>query len=209
MSEFPSQSHASREPREPREVAPVTVTPGRIRKAPIGRRIRDNLFAGSARDVWMEMFWNTFVGGVADNLADAFHAGVDTLFRGQSGGGGYRPSASGSRFRNRNSQIQKHNPERALGGGMPSERFSSDARIRQDTSVVEYESRAEAEEVLRALNLALDEFDFVTLAEFYQLSQISSAHTDFKFGWDSLGGARVVHSRGKYYLDLPSVIQLK
>jgi hypothetical protein len=209
MTQIPSQRPGSHEAREQKPVQPAVMTPGVIRKAPIGRRIRDNLFAGSARDVWMEMFWNTFVGGIADSMADAFHAGVDTAFRGQAGsGGGYRTPST--RFRsNRSSQIMKHNPDRALGGGAPTERFSRDARVRQDTSVVEYASRAEAENVLQSLNLAIDQFDIVTLAEFYELSQITPEHTDYKFGWDSLGGASVVHSRGGYFLDLPPVIQIK
>ena len=204
MDQFPSQSHASR---EPREIQPVVLTPGKIRKAPVGQRLRETFFQGNARDVWGAMFWEVFMSGIRDNVADAFHEGVDTLLRGQ-GGGGYRRSRSGIGRSNSNS---RHNPDRALGGGGrgTDDRYSRDDRNRQNTSVIEIGSRAEAEEVLRAMNASLDQFDVVTLAEFYLLVKITPDHTDYKFGWEDLGGSRIAHSRGTYYLDLPPVITLK
>lgn len=204
MTEFPSQSNKSR---EPREVQPVVMNAGRVRKTPMGTRLRETFFQGNARDVWGAMFWNVFMEGIRDNVADAFHEGVDTLLRGQGGGGGYRRSRSGI---SRNSSVSRHNPDRALGSGRTQEdRYSRDDRNRQNTSVIELDSRAEAEQVLVSLNASLDQFDVVTLAEFYQLVKISPEHTDYKFGWEDLGNARIAHSRGAYYLDLPPVITLK
>lgn len=203
MDEFPAQSHKAR---EQREVQPVVRNPGRIRKAPVGQRFRETFFQGSAQDVWGAMFWNVFMQGIRDNIADAFHEGVDTLFRGQGGGGGYRSS----RARSRSSQITKHNPDRALGGrsSVP-ERISREDRDRHNFSGIELDSRAEAEQVLSELNQSLDQFDVVSLAEFLQLCKITPDHTDYKYGWEDLGGARIVHSRGAYYLDLPQPIVIK
>lgn len=204
MDQLPSQSHRAR---EPREVQPVVMNAGRIRKAPLGTRLRETFFQGNARDVWGAMFWEVFMSGIRDNVADAFHEGVDTLLRGQGGGGGYRRSRSGI---SRNNSINRHNPDRALGVTRGAEdRYSREDRNRQNTSVIELDSRAEAEEVLVAMNASLDQYDFVTLAEFYQLVRISPEHTDYKFGWEDLGGAKISHSRGSYYLDLPPVITLK
>lgn len=205
MDQFPSQSHKAR---EPREVQPVVMNAGRIRKAPLGTRLRETFFQGNAKDVWGAMFWNVFMEGIRDNVADAFHEGVDTLLRGPGGGGGYRrASRSGI---SRSNPINRHSPDRALGSTRGSEdRYSRDDRNRQNTSVIEIDSRAEAEEVLAAMTVSLDQYDFVTLAEFYQLVKISPEHTDYKFGWEDLGGSRIVHHRGSYFLDLPPVITLK
>lgn len=198
MEQFPSQSHASR---EPREVQPVTREPGRVRKAPMGRRLRETFFQGSAADVRDGMIWNSFLPGVRDQIQDALINGVESLFSG--GGTSYRRSGRLGR-----SNISRHNPDKALGG-RPSERFSHDDRERQNLGVIEIDSRAEAEAVLDAMLQSIDQFDVVTLAEFYQLVQISPNHTDFKYGWEDLGGARVQHSRGAYYLDLPQPIVLR
>ena len=59
MEEFPAQSHKSR---EPREIQPVTTNPGRIRKAPWGRRFRETIIKGDAQSVWAKhKIWDTFL----------------------------------------------------------------------------------------------------------------------------------------------------
>lgn len=203
MEQFPAQSHKSR---EPREIQPVTTAPGRVRKSPPGRRLRETLIQGDAQSVWTSMIWDTFFPNLRDNIMDAVHNGVDVLF------GGY---TTGARGRNRYSSpssnrsgISKHNPDKALGRST-NDRLPDDARRNQDYSVIEIDSRVEAEEVMSQMNLLIDQFDICTVAEFLQMVRISPQHTDYKFGWEELGGAHVVSSRGFYYLDLPRPIQLR
>lgn len=199
---FPSQSHKSR---EPREIQPITKNAARVRKAPVGRRLRETFIQGDARTVWTTMLWDTFFPNLRDNFASAVHNGIDALFEGTAGG--YRRQ-SHSRYANSNN-ASRYNPDKALGSGNAPSRFSDDARRNHDFSVLELDSRVEAEEVLQQMNFLIDQYDVVTLAEFYQMVRISPQHTDYKFGWEDLGGARVVHSRNSYYLDLPRPVQLK
>lgn len=208
---FPAQSHKSREPRETqREVLPITTSEARVRKAPWSRRFRETFIQGDAHSVWGSMFWEVFLPGVRDNIANAVHDGIDSLFSGvgtvSSRRNRYNSYNSNSRYSNNG--ISKHNPDRALGGGSTS-RFDEDARRNHDFSVLEIDSRVEAEEVLSQMNLHIDQYDVCTLADFYQMVRITPAHTDYKFGWEDLGGARVVASRGSFYLDLPRVITLR
>lgn len=205
MEDLPAQSHKSR---EPREIQPITTSAARIREAPMHRKLRETFIQGDARSVWRSMIWETFFPSLRDNFNDALHNGIDSLFNGVGGGYSHRGrSRGGGRYAN--SSISKHNPDRALGGNSTSERFSDDARRNHDFSVLDIDSRVEAEEVLSQMNLLIDQFDVCTVAEFYQMVRITPSHTDYKFGWEDLGGARVVHSRGAYYLDLPRPIQLR
>ncbi len=199
MADYPSQSHKTH---EPREVVPVTRNPGRIRKAPWGRRLRETVIQGDAESAWTSMIWNSFLPGLADQIESAMHEGLSTLF-----GGG--TSVYRRERRQGGSRISRHSPDRVLGGGRPEERISRNDRTRQDVSVIEIDSRAEAETVLERLLDSIDQFDVVTLAEFYQLVQITPDHTDFGFGWDDLGGSKIVHSKGVYFLDLPTPFKLK
>ena len=121
MEELPSQSHKAR---EPREIQPITRNPGRIRKPPVGRRFLETFVLGDARDTWSSMIWDTFVPNLRDNVMDAIHDGIDTLFGGSTSRG-YRPG----RRPNRNSQISKHNPDRALAS-RSEERMTRDDRRR-------------------------------------------------------------------------------
>jgi len=44
----------------------------------------------------------------------------------------------------------------------------------------------------------------VTVADLYELTGIASSHTDNKWGWTELRGARAVRTRdGHFLLDLP------
>lgn len=201
MEEFPAQSHKSR---EPREVQPITTEVGRVRKTPAGRRLRETFIQGDAQSVWSSMLWDAFLPGVRDNVGNALHEGIDALFGGLSGG----IRRTHNRYNNRNGGISKHNPDRALGRGS-SDRYDEDARRNQDISVIEISSRVEAEEVLTQMLQIIDQHDVCTLADFYQMVRITPQHTDYKFGWDELGGAKVVSSRGMYYLDLPRPSQLR
>jgi hypothetical protein len=152
------------------------------------------------------MIWETFFPNLRDNIEDSVHDGISALFGGTSGG--YRRS---SRVPGRGGNITRHNPDRALGGRsvVPEPRLSREDKVLQNTGVIEIDSRAEAEEILAALNAAIDQFDAVSLAEFYQMVRMTPDHTDYKFGWEDLGGAKIVHSRGAYYLDLPKPIVLR
>lgn len=204
MDQFPSQSHKSG---EPREVQAVTRSPGRIRKAPLGRRLMSTFFQGDAQTTWTSMIWETFFPNLRDNIEDSVHNGISTLFGGTSSRGFY----GGSRRGPGNSQISKHNPDRALGSRMGSSepRISREDRLAQRLDVIEIDSRAEAEDVLSKLIATIDQYDFVRLAEFYQMVQISPEHTDYQWGWEDLGGSKIVHSRGAYFLDLPPLIRIK
>lgn len=203
--DYPSQSHASR---EPRKIEPVTTTEARVRKTPMGRRFRETFIQGNAQSTWSYMLWEVFFPGARDVIADGFHEGIDQMLGGARGGF-RRPNRGRSSFSG-NSQISKHNPDRALGHAPSSiERFSDEDRRKQDTSVIEIDSRVEAEEVLSQMNLLIDQFDVCSLADFYQMVRITPTTADYKFGWESLGNSRVVGSRGSFYLDLPPVAQLR
>lgn len=204
MEELPAQSHKAK---EQRDIQPVVRNPGRIRKPPFGRRLLDTFVLGDLKTTINNMIWDTFFPNMRENFQDSLHNGVESLFGGVSSG--YRSGRRGGYYAH-NSQISKHNPDRALGGrGGPAERISKDERNRQETSSVELDSRVEAGQVLEALNQIIDQYEVATLADFYKLAKITPEHTDYKWGWEDLGGAHVVHSRGVYYLDLPPVIALR
>jgi len=199
--QFPSQSHKSR---ESRVVEPVVTNPGRIREAPTGRRIRDTIFQGSARSVWTSMIWDTFFPNIRDNIQDTIHKGVDVLF------GGYTDSRIHNRYRGnyRSSAISRHNPDRALGRTSESRQIEQKPRFDGDTSVIELDSRVEAQEVLNQMNLLIDQFDVCSMADFLRLVDITPEHTHYGIGWEELGDAHVVPARGSFYLALPEPIRL-
>lgn len=203
--QFPNQSHKVN---ETREVMPITREPGKIRKASFGRRVLASMFLGDAQSTLDSVVWESFFPNLRDNIEDSVINGIHTLFGGRSNRGFGR--SRGSSHYVPQSQISRHNPDRALGSrGVPEPRMSREDKQAQNLQVIEIASRPEAEDVLAAMNATIDQYDVITLAEFYQMVRITPDHTDFQFGWEDLGGSKVVHAHGVYFLDLPPLVKLK
>ena len=67
-----------------------------------------------------------------------------------------------------------------------------------------FETRGDAEKVLDTLSEALSVYGSVSVADFYDLADISAEWTDNNFGWTDLRGARVLRTRGGgYTIDMP------
>lgn len=69
-------------------------------------------------------------------------------------------------------------------------------------------TRGDAEAVLMRMEECLDEYDAVSVADFYELVGISSNHTDNKYGWEHLRNASVVRVADGYKIKLPKPIPL-
>lgn len=76
-------------------------------------------------------------------------------------------------------------------------------RARHDFGNVVYANRGEAEEVLSRLVDLIEEYDEVTVAAFYELSNIESTHTDNRYGWTNLRDAYTDRVRNGYIIRFP------
>lgn len=73
------------------------------------------------------------------------------------------------------------------------------------------ESRMDANNVLTMLHEYADRYDYVSVADYYDLLGVSSAHTDHNFGWsfEEILKAVVTPLRGGgYIINLPPVTEI-
>lgn len=87
-------------------------------------------------------------------------------------------------------------------------RRSDNERKRERTSLdyddVEFSTRFEAREVLDKMKELLDEYDCVSVADYYRASRVDHNFTDEKFGWTNLSNASIASRKnGKYVILLP------
>lgn len=74
------------------------------------------------------------------------------------------------------------------------------ARSAYDYDDVVFQSKSDAESVLGAMEDIIDQFGIVSIADFYELSDISNPNfTTTKYGWTNLRTAEVVRLRGGGY----------
>lgn len=74
---------------------------------------------------------------------------------------------------------------------------------------VAYSTRAEAEEVLEGMCQILDQYDRVSVADLYDLSQVTGSHTDDNYGWYNLSTAEIIRTMDGYSIRLPKAEVIK
>ena len=66
-----------------------------------------------------------------------------------------------------------------------------------------FENRGDVETVVDNLNLIMENYHVVSVADLFELSNQSTVFTDNRFGWTDIGAMRVIQSGGGYILKMP------
>lgn len=88
------------------------------------------------------------------------------------------------------------------------DRYSSPRRREYEYDEIVFESRGEAEAVLRRLDEAIDEYGQVTVADLYDLAGITGEYTDNNYGWMNIRNAEAVRVRDGYVLKMPKALPI-
>ena len=86
----------------------------------------------------------------------------------------------------------------------------SRSRARFDYDDIIYESRAQAMDALDTMEDAIDAYGFVTVADMYDMVDLTAPYTGNRYGWYSLRDAEVTRLRGGgYIIKLPKAEVIK
>jgi len=204
MRDFPSNSQRVREgsegpSQEPRRVEQVTSAEAERRKVGLGRKFKGAFINGTARGAGEYMIAEVIVPAIRDTMIDALQGGIERFFNGE---GRIRRTGHTSGYPGQGPQVNYS----AMSMGKPptSRTLSQQSRARHDFGEIVIHNRAEAEEVLDRMYEELSRYGQVTVAVLYELTGIAGSHTDHKWGWTSLRGAKLDRVRsGGYLLNLP------
>lgn len=86
-----------------------------------------------------------------------------------------------------------------------SHRSSESARVRTrfDYDDIIFESRGEAEMALEEMHNVIERYGFVTVADLYDMADLTQPYTSNKYGWINIRNAEVVRVNGGYIIKLP------
>ena len=208
MDNFPPNSHKAKatEPREP--IKPVTSAEAVRRKRGLGQQFKETFFQGTGREAIGFAIEDVVVPSIRETLRDFIHSGVDRLIFGEStrpprGYGG--PSwSNASAGRVDYSSISSPRPTAAQ-----KQTVSRQSRARNEFSDLIIPSKQEANNVIDYMFEIFSRQGVVHVAELYELTGVEAAHTDWKWGWTTLRGAKAMPLKdGRYILDLPRPEQL-
>jgi hypothetical protein len=77
-------------------------------------------------------------------------------------------------------------------------------KSRHNVGDVTFETRREAEDVLETMLEVLDQYDSITIAEYYKLGGVTSNNrTDRQWGWTNIRGTEVRKEGREFILTLP------
>lgn len=93
----------------------------------------------------------------------------------------------------------------------PRDRHTSSSTVtktRFDYDDISFENRGDAEMVLKLMEEAIERYGFVTVADMYDLADLTQPYTSNKYGWINLNTAEVVRSRDGYIIKLPRAVPI-
>lgn len=199
MEDYKPNSHRSKEevnnpPAEKKEIKPV-VKGKVVKKKNNVRKLTDVFVSEDVQNVKSYILMDVLVPAIKKAISDIVTNGIDMMLYGESGRTKKRSSAdyvSYNRYYDRRDR---------------DERYVTKSRYSYDDII--FESRAEAEEVLDRMSEIIDTYGAVSVADLYDLVDVSGTYTDNNYGWDNLRNAEAVRVRDGYILKLPKIIALK
>jgi hypothetical protein len=214
MQDFPGNSQRAKTraedpvPEDRPKIERVTTAEARRRKRGLGRQFKETFIGGTAKMAVEYMVTDVVVPAIRDTLFDALQGGLDRLIYGEGRRRGAPPTGATGYSNVGHVAYNRMNTSSARPAST-TRSLSRKSRAKHDFGELVIASRVEADEVLDRMYETLSRHEVVYVADLYEMTGIDSSHTDYKWGWTSLRGARVGRLRtGGYLLDLPEPIAL-
>lgn len=203
MDQFPPNSDKAKAQQPREKLEPITSAEPVRRKRGLGHRFKNTFIGGDFRSATDYVFFGVVVPAIRDILYDIMNEGSRRMIYGNDTR--QRPSGMmpGTVRGPGSVDYTPYNRVNAPQG--PTQRtLSRGARARHDFHELVIPSRQEAEEVIERLYDLLSRYGRATVSDLYELTGVQSNHTDIKWGWEDLRGAKAVRLRtGGFLLNLP------
>lgn len=200
--EFPSNSFKSKEQGEKKIVKKVEMK-GKVKKTKqsLGKRVANTFFDDDTSSVGQYILWDVLIPAMKSTLSDIVSGGIEMLLYG------------GERERDNRSRRDRGRSYVSYSGYYDDKddrrnRRARGKKARHEFDEVIFDSRADAENVLTKLIDLIEEYDEVSVSDFYDMVGMDSTYTDRAWGWTNLRGSYVERGRYGYYIKLPRTVVL-
>ena len=204
MAEYQPNTHKSKMERaEAGEEKKITkVVNGKVKiKKNDGRKLASMFISEDAADVKSYVIMDVLIPAIKKLVYDVFTDGIDMILYG--GKGGHKSSGSAGRV-----SYRSYYDDRS-GSRRDRDRDSDLVRGRFDYDDIVFESRGEAELVRERMVEVIDNYGFVTVADMYDMADLTAPYTAAKYGWTNIRTAEVVRVRGDgYVIKLPKAMPI-
>ena len=196
MSDYKPNSHKYRENKETNErrIRKAGTGTAKVRKKSDANKLADVFISEDINNVKSYILMDVLVPTIKKAIVDIVSDGINMIFFG--GAGPHKSSRSGgSKISYTN--FYESRDERKYTNARP-------ATSRFDYEDLEFNTRGEAEAVLDEMANCIESYGFVTVADMYDIADVTHPYTSAKYGWTNLSTAEVARCRdGKYIIKLP------
>lgn len=209
MTNYVSNSHKARDnegEKGPERRKLEKVTNGTVvqKKKSLGSKVAETFVGDSMRSVRDHVIFDVILPKAKDMFLDALNQGAERALYGDSARGGR--SAATRDTRRPTSYNGMYN--NSVRDEPVSRNFSTRGRATHDFDEIVLATRGEAEKVLNELCNLIDDYESATVADLYDLVDITGNFQDDKWGWIDLGTATITRQRQGFLLNLPRPIDL-
>lgn len=178
----------------------ITTKKATLRKKSPLVRFREVFFGDDARSVASYVAQDVLLPAAKDMISDAVTQTVERILFGDSS-----PSRRGTSRSSNASYTPYHRASASYkkSNGPSDRRGDRRKRAAHDFDDIEFDTRAEAEVVLDRLYDLVNDYDYATVSDLYDLVGIDAKFTDENYGWYDLRGSTIRRIRTGYILDLP------
>lgn len=176
------ESEGDKEKRPEKKVEPVVSGKVRTKKKSLFQKAVDLIVPEDITDIRSHMLEDVLVPCFKDTISDI----VNVMLYGEKRSGN-RSTKGGTKvsyrdFYDRNNNRRDYNQVRARSG--------------YELMELIFDTRGEALDVLRMMDDIIARYGTVTVADYYELSNVQSNYTDNKYGWKNIDHADTVSVRG-------------
>jgi hypothetical protein len=194
---YPSNSNSSKEKKEIETRKPTTTVKATKKKKTLAQKFSDVFLCEDVNTVKGYILNDVIIPGLKDAFEDIVVSTISMMLHGTTGG---RPSstrrASDKKLGTPYYQYSKNDKNQRN----PS-RSAESSRYHVDQVV--FDTREEANQVLDCMVDYLMDYSMISVADFYDFSNVTSEWTDQKWGWYDLREARVIKTRDGWEIRLP------
>ena len=179
------------------------IVSGKVKSKSLAEKAGDVFFSEDTRTVKNYILWDVLIPAIKNTVVDIIVSGTETIFFGSTRGKRTHSRSGGGSY------VSYDNYYRNDTRNMPSSRMDRSGRPdRYDFSNIELLSRADAEEVVIAMEELVNKYGEANVSDLNSLVGVTSRHTDNKWGWTDCRDFNYRRSGRGYVLDFAPPIYL-
>ena len=193
-----SSNGENKKPDEKKKLDPVVKGPVKTRKKSEIRKFADVFVSEDINNVKSYILMDVLIPAFKKAVSDVVTNGIDMILYGSAG---KSRSSTNAHYVSYNDYSRRDDRGRPAGNSVR-------AQTAYSYDDIAFNTRGEAEDVLTQMEATIDKYGFVTIADMYDLANLTSNYTDNKYGWMNVRNAEVTRARDGYVIKLPRAVPI-